>query len=129
MDKDIWENIVFFFKKISHYSQYWRLLNHVTRVKLCPKLHYDDDAQLRCAIMPNFATTTNINFATTTSVNFEAKLGIAVVAKLIFVVVAKLILVFVAKLIIVVVAKVGINVVAKLGIVFIAKFGAELGLS
>ena len=36
-----------FFLKFSRHSQYWELLNHVTRSELCPKLRYDNDAQLR----------------------------------------------------------------------------------
>ena len=33
--------------KYSLHSQYWKLLNHATRSKLCPKLRYDVDAQFR----------------------------------------------------------------------------------
>ena len=104
-----------FFLTFSRHSQYRELLNHVTRSKLCPKLRYDDNAQLRTTLMPNFATTTNINFATTTKINFAGTTNISFATTTVPNFASKLILVVVSKQIFVVVANLGINVVAKLG--------------
>ena len=45
----IFGNTLFFFIKYSRHTQYWELLNHINRFRLCPKLRYDDDAKLRYA--------------------------------------------------------------------------------